>query len=145
MRRAIVVVETAREHEWRMERELSASRPFTDRIRAAIDARTDAYFAIADCGTHGSDLVHCSNSAVRLAHTAFKQAEQGLFTTVLREGARAGELAVTRPVSAAQALLAAYARFSPPSLLMMPRDEARALLRSVHELVLFGLVKRAKR
>lgn len=128
-----------------IERELAAEWPFADRIRGAIDARTDAYFRIADAGAHGSDLVHCSNAAVNTAHTAFKQAEHALFATALRAGARAGELAVSQPIVAARAVLVAYARFSPPWLFSSPRDETRMLLRSVHEVVLLGLVKRKQR
>jgi AcrR family transcriptional regulator len=128
-----------------IERELAADRPFGERIRSAIDARTDAYFRIAEGGAHGSDLVHCSNAAVTKAHTAFMQAEHALFATTLREGARAGELEVSQPVVAARAMLVAYARFSPPWLFSAPREETRVLLRNVHEVVLFGLVKRKKR
>jgi len=128
-----------------IEAELGRERSFAERIRAAIDARTDAYLAIADGGTHGSDLVHCAHDAVTTAHLAFKQAEHALFASALRGGARVGELDVKQPVPAARALLVAYARFSPPWLFSAPRDETRVLLRGVHELVLYGLVKRKTR
>jgi AcrR family transcriptional regulator len=126
-----------------VERELRAERAYQERIRAAIDARTEAYFAIEDAGLHARDLVHCGHAAVTAAHAAFKEAEHALFTAALRAGARRGELDAPRPAVTARGVLVAYARFTPPWLFSAPRDETKALLASVHKLVLFGLVKRS--
>ena len=63
------------------------------------------------------------------------------------DGARSGSGCVSRntpsqPAATARALLHAYAVFSPPKLFELPRDEVRAALREMHELVLQGLLVR---
>lgn len=120
-------------------------RPWPERLRAALDARTDAFLEIADDGHHGSDLVHCSSNAVQGAHEAFKREELALIADLLREGTKAEELDVARPEVTARAVLVAYARFAPPWLFSAPREETRALLRTVHDVVLYGLVRRKRR
>lgn len=120
-------------------------RPWAERLRAAIDARTDAFLEIADGGIHGGDLVHCSSGAVQCAHDQFKRDEHALIAELLRDGAKDGELDVGKPELAAKAVLTAYARFAPPWLFHAPREETRTLLRAVHDLVLYGLVHRRRR
>lgn len=124
----------------------STERPWAERLRAVFDARVDAFLEAADGGAHAADLVHCNAvAAVKAVHDRFRDEELRLVTDLLRAGAKAGELDVARPEATARALLAAYARFSPPWLWHTPRDETRALLRAVHDLVLYGLVRRRKR
>jgi len=120
-------------------------RPWAERLRAAIDARTDTFLEIADDGVHGSDLVHCSNGAVQGAHEQYKRDELALIAELLRDGAKAEELDVAKPEVTAKAVLVAYARFSPPWLFHAPREETRTLLRAVHDVVLYGLVRRKRR
>ncbi len=123
----------------------ATERPWAERLRAVLDARVDAFFDAAEGGAHAADLVHCGASAVKSAHERFRDEELRLITELLRAGAKAGELDVTRAEPTARAVLAAYARFSPPSLWQCPRDETRALLRCVHDVVLYGLVRRKRR
>lgn len=123
---------------------LVVERPWAERLRAVFDARTDAFLDIADDGAHGSDLVHCGNGAVQTAHEKYKRDELALIVELLRDGVRAEELDVAKPELAAKAVLVAYARFSPPWVFHAPRDETRTLLRAVHDVVLYGLVRRKR-
>jgi AcrR family transcriptional regulator len=115
---------------------------YAERLCAVIDARVEGFWQLADRGTHAPDLVMCGKSAVRSAHARFQVEEQALLVAVLRDGTRAREFAVTDPEATAAALGRVYASFAPPWLFAQPRDEARRLLRAVHELVLNGLLAR---
>jgi AcrR family transcriptional regulator len=126
-------------------RAIDSDKPYAQRIRDALDARTDAFLAIAESGHHGGDLLHCAHAAVREEHEKYKAAEQEIFTELLRAGARAAELTAPKPELAARTLLTAYARFAPPWLFHGRAEETKALLRAMHELVLHGLVKRDDR
>ncbi len=128
----------------------ATSRPYAERLRALFDARLDAFLAAADGGVHGVDLVYCQHTAIKAAHQTYRDREHALVCALLREGAAASELDVAKPELTARAILAAYARFAPPWLYEGgcgggARDELRLLLRAMHEVVLYGLVRRKKR
>jgi AcrR family transcriptional regulator len=120
----------------------SKQAPFADRLRGAFDARTAVLLRYAEEGAHACELVHCVSTAVKVAQTRFVEQETQLLAELLREGVRAGELVAPQPAATARALLHAYAVFSPPKLFELPRDEVRAALREMHELVLQGLLVR---
>lgn len=117
-------------------------RPFCDRLRAVFDARARSFLSLADGGAHACDLVHCQSRAVKAAHARFLDEERALLCDLLARGARAGELHVEEPEVVARALLRAYASFSPPWLFEGPREEVEAALAAVHQIVLYGLVRR---
>jgi AcrR family transcriptional regulator len=145
---AIVEELSSRKHDGilaAMRAAVKADRPADERVRAFFDARLDGWLEVADCGHHGPDLVSCQLGAVKSAHERFLTAQEKLLVSLLEEGAKSGELQVTKPEASAKALLATYARFSAPWVYKAPREETRALLRSVHDLVLFGLVRRKRR
>lgn len=128
-----------------------------DRLSGAFDARLDAYLAIADEGVHACDLVHCGGApkpreepaaavpAVKTALACFYDEERALVADVLRRGVEAGELTVTDPEATARAILRAYASFVPPWVVTRDRDEVRASLACMHQLVLFGVARRSPR
>jgi AcrR family transcriptional regulator len=119
-------------------------RPYAERLRALFDARTDALLAIVDEGLHACDLVHCARDGVAEAKRRFEDELRALVVELLRAGARAGELEAKRPELVADALLRAYATLAPPHLASTPRDEIPAALRALHELMLYGVVRRKK-
>lgn len=146
---AIVAELSSRKHDLVLQaitRGIASERPYGERLRLAIDARTEAYFSIASGGAHACDLVHCSSTAVKSAAERFRAAELATFSELLRAGAKAGELEVSGKVElTTRAVLVAYARFTPPWLFSSPRDESLALLRALHEVVLQGLVRNKRR
>ena len=91
---------------------------------------------------HARDLVHCGNPAVRVAHERFRLEERELVALLLREGHRAGELEVKKIDVTAATVLRAYASFSPPWIFLEPAEDVLKALRSMHDLVLKGLVRR---
>lgn len=115
------------------------------RLSGALDARLTAFFTLADEGAHACDLVHCGSSPVKTAQASFYDEELSLIARVLREGAAAGELAVPEPEASARVVLHAYVSFMPPWLFGRDRDEVRRAIAAMHELVLYGLVKRPRR
>jgi AcrR family transcriptional regulator len=117
---------------------------YADRVRAVFDARTSALLRLADGGAHACDLVHCMSPAVAAAKNRFLAGEKALLASLLEQGARAGELRVKDPELLAATLLKAYMAFSPPLLFTLPRDDLRAALRAMHELVLDGLLLRPR-
>jgi AcrR family transcriptional regulator len=117
-------------------------RPYGERLRAAFDARVSSYLALADAGAHACDLLHCQSAAVKAAQRRFLDEERALIAELLRRGAGAGELDVRDPELAAGALLRAYGSFSPPWIFSSPRADVEIMLRAVHELVLYGVVRR---
>ncbi len=126
-------------------RGLASDGPYGERLRRAIDARTEAYLSIAEGSAHACELVQCTRDGVQSARERFHSAEHTMVCELLRAGGRAGELDVAKPEVTTRAVLVAYARFTPPWLFSAPRDESRSLLRALHDVVLNGLVRRKKR
>jgi AcrR family transcriptional regulator len=126
---------------------------FRARLAGAFDARLQTYLAIAAEGTHACDLVHCPSSAgavgapvipgVKSALSRFWEEELGLVADLLARGVEAGELSAPDPAAAARALLHAYAGFAPPWVHQRPRDELDGEIAVMHEIVLYGVVRRA--
>ena len=114
-----------------------------ERLTRALDARLEAFFALADAGTHACDLVHCVSAAVKSAQESFHHAELALVADLLRRGAEAKEIAVADPEAVAGAVLRAYASFSLPWIAGRDRAETRAAIAAMHQLVLRGLLIRA--
>jgi AcrR family transcriptional regulator len=125
---------------------------FRARLSGAFDARLQAYVAIAAEGTHACDLVHCPSSAgavgapvipgVKTALSRFWEEELGLVADLLHAGVAAGELCAPDPRASARALLHAYAGFAPPWVHQRPREELLAGIAVMHEIVLYGVVRR---
>lgn len=118
------------------------SRPFRDRLRAMLDARVEAFLSLAEEGAHACDLLHCKSDPIKVAHAKFLAEEQTLLVNILRAGVRAGELEAPSAEATASALLAAYMCFSPPWIFEISREALMGRLRAMHELVLYGLVRR---
>lgn len=121
------------------------SRPFRERLRAMLDARVESFLSLADEGAHACDLLHChsgKSEAVKAAQARFLTEERTILADLLRAAHKDGELDVPKPDVAARALLAAYMVFNPPMLFTIPREELPGRLRAMHELVLYGLVRR---
>ncbi|MCA9615716.1 MAG: helix-turn-helix transcriptional regulator [Sandaracinus sp.] len=111
-----------------------------ERLRAALDARFEAFVTIAG-GPHGPELFHCARcAAIRNEHRAFRDAERDLFARFLA-GAK-DAFSFDDPTRCATTLLRAYAAYAPPLLGAAPLNEARAELPRLHRLVLEGLAKR---
>lgn len=125
-----------------MQKAANGGGAFAERLTRVFDARTKVLLHYADEGAHACELVHCMSQAVKTAQARFVEEETNLVATLLREGARAGELTVPKPAIAACAVLHAYAVFAPPHLFELPRNEVESSLRAVHELVLRGLLSR---
>ena len=115
---------------------------FADRLRAVLDARVHALFGLCAGGAHARDLIHCVSPAVKAAEARFREEEQTLLVSLFREAARTGEFDVAKPERTARAVLLAYVSFSPPSVFAFPREDVERMLRSMHDLVLNGLVRR---
>jgi AcrR family transcriptional regulator len=115
---------------------------YAERLRGVFDAKTAVLLRYAEEGAHACELVHCLSTAVKIAQPRFVEQEAKLLAELVREGARAGELAARDPDATARTLLQAYAVFSPPKLFELPRGEVRQALREMHELVLQGLLVR---
>jgi AcrR family transcriptional regulator len=120
-------------------------RTFRERLSGAFDARLKAYLEIADEGAHACDLVHCMSSAVKTAQQSFYEEELSLVASVLRKGTEAGELDVADAEASARGILRAYASFSPPWVASQPREETARALSAMHELVLYGVIRRGGR
>lgn len=123
------------------------SQPYRERLRAVFNARAEAFLEASSRGLHACDLLHCrgdasKTQAVRAVHARFRDEERVLLLHLVRRGVKSGEFKAQRPEAAASAILAAYAVFSPPVLFSMPRDELGAQLSAMHDLILYGLLKR---
>ena len=113
-----------------------------DRLTAAMDARLEAFFALAEEGAHACDLVHCVSAAVKSAQASYCEEELGLVVELLGRGREAGELEVEDVELTARTVLRAYATFTLPWLRGRDGTEARRELGAMHRLVLCGLVRR---
>lgn len=121
----------------------SSPGPADERLRRALQARTEAFLTLAHHGLHGADLLHCKSCApISKAHRAFRAAEEERFAAFLMQGTREGTFLVQRADVTARALMWAYESFSPPAL--FARDERDVLrdLHALHELVFAGLLAR---
>jgi AcrR family transcriptional regulator len=115
---------------------------FEERIRAMVFARVASYLGLCDEGAHARDLVHCVSPAVKTAQARFRADELEFVAQLLREATAADEFDVPDPDATAVAILRAYSTFAPPFLFAYPRAEVDAALDAMHDLVLFGLLRR---
>ncbi|MCC6875463.1 MAG: TetR/AcrR family transcriptional regulator [Sandaracinaceae bacterium] len=111
-----------------------------ERLERALTARFEAFGGCARESAHGPDLFHCACPAIEEAHHAFREAELELFARFLDEARR--ELVIEDARADAQALLRAYAAFSPPLVFQLSMELLREDLPRVHRIVLRGLVLR---
>jgi len=118
---------------------------FEDRLRGVIEARVVAFLALSEEGAHACDLVHCVSPAVKVAEQHFETEQLTLLVGFLRDASQAGEFEVPRPRETAQSILRAYVSFTPPWIFRGPRQEAVAALTAMHELVLYGVLRRTPR
>ena len=115
---------------------------FDTRLRRALDARFEAFLAVARAGTHAPDLLGACCPPVVEARRRFHDAEHMRFSLYLRQGTAAGAFAITDPERAARALLAAYQAFSPPAVFSRAPEEVASDLDALHSLVLRGVCAR---
>jgi AcrR family transcriptional regulator len=113
-----------------------------DRLCAMLDARFAAFFELSDEGAHAAELLHCERSAVQRIHKHFLEEQQALVAGFLESARAAGEFAADDPGATAAALLTAYETLSPPYVYARCRESAAARHRSLHQLVLRGLLRR---
>ena len=119
--------------------ELGAS----EQLIGALDARLEAFLSIAAEGVHAGDLMHCVSAAVKAAQAAFYDQELLLIADVLHRGAETGEMEVADVELATRTVLRAYATFTVPFLTGRDPADMRRALGAMHQLVLFGLRRRA--
>ena len=120
-------------------------RSFRERLAGALDARAEAYFTLAEEGAHACDLVHCVTGAGKEAAARFADEQRALLADLLRGGGATGEFAKIASEAAeetARAVLCAYVSFTPPALTRKGREEAGREMAALHELLLFGLLRR---
>jgi AcrR family transcriptional regulator len=118
-------------------------RPTPEQLASALDARLEAFLAIAEEGAHACDLVHCVSAAVKSAQASFCEEELALVVDVLRRGAAGGDFEVDDVEWTAHAVLRAYATFTLPWLRGKDGGEARRALGAMHRLVLYGVLRRS--
>jgi AcrR family transcriptional regulator len=130
-----------------MRRAAAAAEPSAgERLTRAMDARLEAFFALAEEGAHACDLVHCVSAAVKSAQASFYEEELRLVVEVLGRGREAGDLEAEEDVElTARTVLRAYATFTLPWLGGKDREEVRRAMGAMHRLVLKGLVRRGAR
>lgn len=112
-----------------------------DRFSAAMLARIDALYRLADEGAHACDLVLCPDTAGsgNGSARAFRDEELAVVSALLVEGTAAGELAVRDPRRTAELIQRIFATLSPPALFRQERNEAKTLASELCELLLDGL------
>jgi len=115
---------------------------FAERFAAIMDARAEAYLALADEGAHARELLFCVSAPVKQAYARFQDEERALLASHIARAMESGEVAEGHADRLAASVLRAYVSFSPPSVFAEKRDDARAALRAMHELVLRGLLAR---
>jgi AcrR family transcriptional regulator len=120
-------------------------RAMPEQLAGALDARLEAFLAIAEEGAHACDLVHCVSAAVKSAQASFYEEELVLVGDVLRRGASGGDFEVDDIEVTAHAVLRAYATFTLPWLGGKDRGEVRRALGAMHRLVLYGVLRRPAR
>jgi hypothetical protein len=118
---------------------------FARRLSAALEARVEALFDLAEQGAHACDLVLCSADPIRSAHGRFRAAELAFVAELIEAGVRAGEFAPLEPARAAELVQRAHATFSPPWLFQQERREALEAVRALNALLLGGIVSRKRR
>lgn len=117
-------------------------RCYAQRLHGVLLARMRAFLALADGGTHASDLVHChACPAIREAQEQFRRRERELVADLLREADAAGEFTVTDPLATAAALLQAVVAFAPPLVFGRPRGDLEPELAALHTLLVHGLLR----
>lgn len=115
---------------------------YAERLTHALEARIHAFFELAAQGMHACDLVFCKSAPVKTAFGRFREDELSFVAELLREGTRAGELAVKQPKRTAELIQRAYVTFGPPWVFEQDRREALACVRAMNELLLSGMVRR---
>lgn len=126
-----------------MRRAAMSEGDFAQRLRELLDARLDGFIELARRGAHAAELVHCSCDAVQRAQDVFDHMQRDLLTDFLDEAARCGEFDVPDPARAAETILLAYAHLSPPYIFRHDPEDAYALIDTLHDLILRGLLARS--
>ena len=118
---------------------------YADRLKGVIEARVVSFLALSEEGAHACDLIHCMHPAVKTAEKTFEAEQLQLVIDLLTEATQAGEFEVAKPQLVARTVLRAYASFTPPWLFRGPQQETVAMLASMHDLLLSGLLRRGPR
>ena len=116
--------------------------PPSERLRGALDARLEAFLALAQEGAHACDLVHCTSLAVKSAQASYHEEELALVADIVRSGVTSGELHTADVDQCARTVLLAYKLFAMPWLGGRAADEVRLAMTAMHQLVLHGLLRR---
>jgi AcrR family transcriptional regulator len=117
---------------------------WSDRLCAALTARTMSFVHRREEGMHAGDLLHCGNSAVKAAHQRFQEEERRLIERLLDGGVHAGEFEVADVSLTSVLVLRAYVTFAPPFVHGRSRDDLQRPLAAMHELLLRGLLRRGR-
>ncbi len=118
---------------------------FAKRLSAALEARVEALFELAEQGAHACDLVLCAARPVKAAYGRFRAAELELVAEIVAAGVQAGELAAQDPALTAELVQRAHATFSPPWLFELERKHAVRAVRAMNQLLLHGIAARGTR
>ena len=119
-----------------------SSSAWSERLMAALTARSLSFLCPRDEGMHAGDLLHCGNAAVKAAHQRFQDEERRMIERLLDGGVSAGEFEIADTAQTAGLVLRAYVTFTPPFVLGRTRDEIQRPLAAMHQLLLHGLLAR---
>jgi AcrR family transcriptional regulator len=113
-----------------------------ERIVRVLEARAVSFLAMMDGGAHACDLLHCGSEAVKSAQGAYHAEEREILRGIVDDGRRSGDLDVGDVDTTVRVLLLAYASFAPPWIFKLDQKKLGADIGAMHQLVLYGLVRR---
>lgn len=114
-----------------------------ERLARLFEARTQALLEISQSDAHARDALACACQGVQQASARFERAQRELLTDFIAAAQHDGVFASCDVASTLEALLTAYARFTPPALFSFSSpQQLQSQLEAMHRLVLFGLLSR---
>ncbi len=111
---------------------------------AVLEVRVERLLELRGQGQHACELVFCRASGVQSAHARWKQEEQDFLRGLFEDARDAGALGDIEPRMTATLVQRALVSLSPPMLFELSPDEARRGAREMAELLLRGLLPRAR-
>lgn len=118
---------------------------WADRLRAMMNERTDMFIEMRDEGEFAVELLHCPKGSVRRAQETFEREQFELLVDFLTAASDEGQLRAeangqkSDVPAMAEAIMIAYASFSPPRLPPLTSDEIHRKLAALHDIILSGL------
>lgn len=115
---------------------------YEHRFRAMMDTRVRTFIEFAGDGAHATDLIHCGCEAVQQQFETFKNEQRQILAEFLHGASLAGAFEIRDPNNTANAVLRAYATFTPPALYHQTFSNLFTELEWMHEVVLGGIKAR---